>query len=280
LKALVLGLLSLMLAGCASGVALPLQDIAPLKTDPRVAIALRSIQKSDVTVQLAVTNFKIVPAAQATTLHKYGEGHIHLFLDVPPTAPGEIVPKTTGIYHISDTSYTIPNVPNGHHFLWAVLGFSDHLPYETVAVDGGKVMGTIAKLEFDVTGSDFVAPVQTQPSAAPTVATGPSPAPTSSTSAPSGGGGSATIKVEFDPANQGKYVPDPNTVKAGTAVTWDFVDNQGGPHTATADDGSFDSSSKVTGNAGDKFAFTFTKAGTVAYHCNYHANMKGTIIVK
>jgi plastocyanin len=63
-------------------------------------------------------------------------------------------------------------------------------------------------------------------------------------------------------------------------VTWQFDDNQGGPHTSTADDGSFDSSSKVTGNQGDKFSFTFTKAGTVAYHCNYHGNMKGTVIVQ
>ena len=31
-------------------------------------------------------------------------------------------------------TFTIPNVTNGHHFVWAVLGFSDHLPYEVVAV--------------------------------------------------------------------------------------------------------------------------------------------------
>jgi plastocyanin len=280
LKALVLGLLSLVLTGCASGVALPLQDIGPLRNDPHVAIALRSIQGSDVTVQLTVTNFTIVPPAQATTPHKYGEGHIHLFLDVPPTAPGEIVPRTTGIFHVSQTSFTIPNVPNGHHVVWAVLGFSDHMPYETVAVKDGKVLGTIAKLEVNVNGSNYVAPVQPQPQPSQSTATGPSPAPTSTTTAPSGGGGSATIKVEYDAANQGKFVPDPDTVKVGTTVTWDFVDGQGGPHTATADDGSFDSSSKVTGNPGDKFTFTFTKPGKVPYHCNYHANMKGTIIVQ
>jgi plastocyanin len=280
LKALALGVLSLALAGCASGVALPLQDVGPLKNDPRVAIALQSIKGSDVTVQLTVTNFTIVPPAQATTPHKYGEGHIHLFLDVPPTAPGEIVPRTTAIFHVAATTFTIPNVANGHHFVWAVLGYSDHLPYETVAVANGRVLGTIAKLEFDVNGSNYVAPTQPQPQPSQSTATGPSPAPTSSTTAPSGGGGSATIMVEADPTNLGKYVPDPDTVKTGTAVTWQFVDDQNNPHTVTADDGSFDSSSKVTGNKGDKFSFTFTKAGTFAYHCNYHGNMKGTLIVK
>ena len=197
---------------------------------------------------------------------------------MPLTAPGEVIPKIKGIYHITDSVYTIHNVPNGHHFIWAVLGYSDHLPYETVAVSNGRVLGTIAKLQLDVNGSNYVAPVAPAPQPSQSTATGPSPAPT--TTAPSGGGGSATVKVEFDAANAGKYVPDPDTVKTGATVTWQFVDNQNNPHTVTADDGSFDSSSKVTGNPGDKFSFTFTKAGTVAYHCNYHANMKGTIVVQ
>ena len=91
-----------------------------------------------------------------------------------------------------------------------------------------------------------------------------------------------TIKVEYDPTNNGKYVPTPATAKVGDTVEWQFNDDQGGPHTVTSDDGSaFDSQSKnITGNKGDKFDFTFTKAGTYAYHCTYHANMKGSITVQ
>jgi len=52
----------------------------------------------------------------------------------------------------------------------------------------------------------------------------------------------------------------------------------------TSDDGStFDSQNgagKVTGNKGDKFQFTFTKAGIFPYHCTFHANMHGTITVQ
>ena len=102
-----------------------------------------------------------------------------------------------------------------------------------------------------------------------------------------GGGGSplpaaaVTITVEYDAANAGKYVPTPTTAKVGDVVQWTFNDDQNGPHTVTSDDGStFDSQSKgVAGNKGDKFQFTFTKAGTYAYHCTYHANMHGTITV-
>lgn len=278
-KPLILGLLSLLLAGCASAEALV--DVGPLHSDPTVHLALQSIQGSDVTVKITTTNFKVVPAAQATDPHKYGEGHFHLFLDVPLTAPGEVIPKIKGIYHITDSVYTIHNVPNGHHTLAVMLGYSDHLPYEGVSVVDSKVIGAVASLALDVNGSNFVAQAEPSPQPSQSTATAPSAAPsTASSTAPSGGGGAtAQVKVEFDPTNQGKYVPNPASVKVGGSVKWIFDDDQGGPHTATADDGSFDSSSKVPGNKGDSFSFTLTKAGSITYHCNYHANMKGTITV-
>ena len=108
-------------------------------------------------------------------------------------------------------------------------------------------------------------------------------------SSSTGGGGSTsplagaavTIKVVFDAPNSGKYDPNPATAKVGDVVEWDFNDDQNGPHTATSDDGStFNSQDKVTGNKGDKYQFTFTKAGTFPYHCTFHANMKGSITVQ
>ncbi|HXA41351.1 MAG TPA: cupredoxin domain-containing protein [Candidatus Solibacter sp.] len=112
----------------------------------------------------------------------------------------------------------------------------------------------------------------------------------SSSSTDNGGGtggsplpaAAVTIAVEYDAANAGKYVPTPTSAKVGDVVQWSFNDDQNGPHTVTSDDGStFDSQAKgVAGNKGDKFQFTFTKAGTYAYHCTYHANMHGTITVQ
>jgi len=276
-KPLILGLLSLMLAGCASAEAL--QEVGPFRTDPTVHLTLQSVQGSDVTVKIVTTNFKVVSTTQATDPHKYGEGHFHLFLDVPLTAPGEVIPKIKGIYHTTDSVYTIHNVANGHHTLSVLLGYSDHLPYEGVAVVDSKVIGAVATLVLDVNGSNYVAPSEPSPQPSQSTAAAPSAAPSTAASAPAGGGGTVQVKVEPDPTNLGKYVPDPVSVHVGGTVKWLFDDGQNNPHTATADDGTFDSAAKVTGNKGDTYSFTFTKAGSFPYHCNYHANMKGTVTV-
>ncbi len=274
-KALILGLLSLTLAACASA-AVPLAEVGPFSNDPTVSLALVSIQGSAVTVKISSTHFTAIPAASATTPHKAGEGHYHLFLDVLPTAPGEVIPMTTGIFHTADSVFTIPNVPNGHHKLFVVLGYSDHTPYQHVDVVSARPQGAIALLEFDVTGSNFTAPtVVPSPSPSQNTAVVPSAAPSTSSSAPSGGS-STDIKVEFDATNAGKYTPASDNVKVGATVKWTITDNQNAPHTVTAEDSSFDSGSK---NTGETFSFTFTKAGTFAYHCTFHANMTGKITV-
>ncbi|MCU7551531.1 cupredoxin domain-containing protein [Chitinophagaceae bacterium LB-8] len=70
------------------------------------------------------------------------------------------------------------------------------------------------------------------------------------------------------------FSPASITVKTGTTVTW--TNNNDMLHTVTADDGSF--------NSGDlaytkTYSHTFSQAGTFHYHCAYHANMKGTVMV-
>jgi amicyanin len=65
------------------------------------------------------------------------------------------------------------------------------------------------------------------------------------------------------------------TVKPGTVVTWTNDDDI--PHTVTANNGTF--KSKVL-DSGDRFSFTFAKAGEYAYFCSLHPRMTGKIIVK
>jgi amicyanin len=65
------------------------------------------------------------------------------------------------------------------------------------------------------------------------------------------------------------------TVKPGTAVTW--VNDDDIPHTVLAKNGSF--RSKVL-DSGDRFTFTFAKAGEYDYFCSIHPHMTGKIIVK
>jgi plastocyanin len=84
-----------------------------------------------------------------------------------------------------------------------------------------------------------------------------------------------TISAAADATNGGKYVPTPATAKVGNTVKWTFDDDQS-QHTVTADDSSFDSGTK---GKGDTYLHKFDKAGTFAYHCTLHANMKGTITV-
>jgi|SRR5437870_10613939 len=65
------------------------------------------------------------------------------------------------------------------------------------------------------------------------------------------------------------------TVKPGTTVTWTNGDDI--PHTVVSKDGVF--KSKVL-DSGDRFSFTFAKAGQFGYFCSLHPHMTGTVVVK
>ena len=97
--------------------------------------------------------------------------------------------------------------------------------------------------------------------APPATTPGPAPAP----AAPS----TASIHLAGS-----RFAPASATVAVGGTVTW--TNDDGSKHTVTADNASFDSGSL---NAGATFAHTFTAAGTYAYGCDFHGNMRGTIIV-
>lgn len=70
------------------------------------------------------------------------------------------------------------------------------------------------------------------------------------------------------------FSPRELTVAVGDTVTWANADAQG--HTATADDGAFDTDT-IAGNSSK--AVTLTTAGTFAYHCRIHPAMTATLVV-
>lgn len=70
------------------------------------------------------------------------------------------------------------------------------------------------------------------------------------------------------------YGPDPVTVQAGGKVIW--LNQDTAPHTATADDGSFDTGVLERGKLK---AETFKQAGTYTYFCEIHPTMHGTVEV-
>jgi plastocyanin len=71
------------------------------------------------------------------------------------------------------------------------------------------------------------------------------------------------------------YAPNPITVAKGSSITWTNKDAVA--HTATADDGSWDTGSIA---AGASKSVTFANAGTFAYHCTLHPMMKASLIVQ
>jgi LPXTG-motif cell wall-anchored protein len=72
-----------------------------------------------------------------------------------------------------------------------------------------------------------------------------------------------------------EFAPSSVTVDAGDTVTWS---NEGPtPHSATADDGSFDTG--IYGE-GQSRSHTFEQAGTFSYFCTPHPNMRGSVTVR
>lgn len=71
------------------------------------------------------------------------------------------------------------------------------------------------------------------------------------------------------------YSDNPLTVKKGTTVTWTNKDAE--THSATADDGSFNTGVLAEGESG---SVTFNDVGKHTYHCSTHPNMTGMIIVE
>jgi plastocyanin len=99
--------------------------------------------------------------------------------------------------------------------------------------------------------------------------------------------GEGSTEAESEPAPSGEakksekveiveftYQPDPVVVQVGGKVIWQNQDTA--PHTATADDGSFDTGTIEKGKLGSE---TFKEAGTFTYFCEIHPTMHGTVEV-
>jgi plastocyanin len=69
---------------------------------------------------------------------------------------------------------------------------------------------------------------------------------------------------------------NPAQLKArpGDDVVWSFDDN-GVAHTVTADNGSFDSGKRSSG----QYVLNFGQPGTYSYHCTIHPKMTGKVVV-
>jgi amicyanin len=125
------------------------------------------------------------------------------------------------------------------------------------------------------------APVPAEPAPAPSEAAPAEPAPTpqfladeraqvtgAEPKALAAASGSVTI-ADFS------FTPSSISINQGDTVTWN--NNGPTPHSATANDGSFDTGILRKGQSG---SHTFNEAGTYSYICTPHPYMKGTVVVQ
>ena len=167
------------------------------------------------------------------------------------------------------------------------------VPAVSAAQDGGSPG------ETTTTAVDPTAPPPPAPPPAPDPAT-PSSEPAGNASKPDGSGGTTDLAAarqttSVDPAggtgprrkwkaqtassvtvrmDDFFFSPASVTVAVGDTVTWHNTGKA--PHTATANDGSFDTG---TVNSGGSASHTFNSAGTFSYVCTIHPNMHGTVRV-
>jgi plastocyanin len=94
--------------------------------------------------------------------------------------------------------------------------------------------------------------------------------PPANAPAPSG----EAVRAEKVEIVNAAYEPDPVRIQAGGKVIW--LNQDSTPHTATADDGSFDTGTIEEGKLKSE---TFKQPGTFEYHCTIHPSMHGTVEV-
>jgi plastocyanin len=115
---------------------------------------------------------------------------------------------------------------------------------------------------------DSAAPPATAAPAATSASSAAGTATTAGASTGAAAGGSTEV------IKQVSFTVKEVHVAVGGTVVFDNQDTQA--HTATADDGSFDTGSIA---AGSQKTVTFPKAGTFAFHCSFHPFMKATVVV-
>jgi plastocyanin len=125
-----------------------------------------------------------------------------------------------------------------------------------------------------VFGLAVVAGVAAARSQSQTVAGPPTPI---STPTPFPTPGASHINIAADPsrAPAGQYQPVVYTAHVGQKLTWTNL--AGGDHTATADNGAFNTDVLQSGKSA---SWTPRKPGTYPYSCFIHPDMRGTVIVQ
>jgi hypothetical protein len=80
-----------------------------------------------VAVTVTVDGLRLVPADGDRSGQS---GHLHLFVDRPPTPAGQPIPKEDGIIHTTETTVPLHGLAPGEHTVWVVAGDGAHVPFD------------------------------------------------------------------------------------------------------------------------------------------------------
>lgn len=185
---------------------------------------------------------------------------------------------------ISGFAYSPANatVPSGGTICWTNKDTVAHtVTFDRGAYDSGSIApgATVSAQLGDglhayhctfhasMTGTVQMGPVQATPT--PTPPTPPTPTPTPTPTATPTGPATATVTILAF-----QFTPQTVTIARGGTVTW--TNNDAVPHTATANDASWDTGSLATGASKP---ITFANPGTFDYKCKFHSTMTGKVVV-
>ena len=210
---------------------------------------------------------QVAPGPQVWKLTNVGQQPHVLYLI---KAPGPItMDQVMAILELPEGATPPPGVPNPEEFEFLDNGLTVISAGRTAWIAPDLAPGTYVAICF------IPDPESGAPHAALgmvsifTVGEGAAPGGTPAAAGDQAGVGASAVGIKdfaFNPATI--------EVAAGTTVTWTNQDTA--PHTATAEDGSFDTGRLDQGQAGTA---TFDQPGTYAYICSFHPNMTGTVEV-
>ena len=128
----------------------------------------------------------------------------------------------------------------------------------------GHMMGGMMGSLLIVNGGELLALPRGRPCPADMAPAPPTPPPTPTAK-------TVDVSIRFP-----SFSPNPVSINVGDTVRW--TNNDTFQHTATGDGGT-PAFNTGTINGGQAISHTFNSAGTFPYHCNFHTNMTGTVVV-
>ena len=163
-----------------------------------------------VPLQLVAENFTVVKADGDTSGKT---GHFHVFIDTPPVAAGEAIPKSAKVLHSADPKVLVSGLHAGEHTIVAVLGDGTH---KRVGTAQAKIAVTVKGPGIDAS-LGATPPAAGQPASLTFNVTGVEVKKADGDT--SGKSGHAHIFIDRDPTPPGQAIPagDPNIIHSAVS---------------------------------------------------------------